>query len=95
MFSQKMTGTPNNLTQSDFKRLGKQSEGYSGSDIQNVVTEASLLPLRNITKAKLFKQTPDGIVPATSSDSNAVSCTFYQVDPNQLTCPPVTMADFE
>jgi len=46
--------TPNDLTDDDFDRLGKLTEGASGSDISVLVREALMEPLRKCQQAKQF-----------------------------------------
>lgn len=45
----------NNLTDDDFKAIGKLTEGYSGSDMFNLCREASLEPLREIDNLSNFE----------------------------------------
>jgi len=46
--------TSHNLTEADFETLGKLSEGASGSDIQVIVKEALMEPIRRCQQAKQF-----------------------------------------
>lgn len=55
MFQIHIGNTPHNLTQNDFKELGKRSEGYSGSDIAIIVREALMQPIRIVQNATHFK----------------------------------------
>jgi len=52
--------TPNDLADSDFDRLGEITEGASGSDINVLVKEALMEPLRMCQRARQFRPTPDG-----------------------------------
>jgi len=55
--------TKSSLTEADFAALGDASEGYSGSDISNVVNEALMLPVRRCQTATKFKKVPDTAAP--------------------------------
>ena len=56
MFKLHLRSTPHNLNDEDFKTLGRQSEGYSPSDIILVVREATMKPIRKIQSATHFKK---------------------------------------
>ena len=56
MFRLNLGTTPHNLSDDDFKRLGKDAVGMSGSDIGVVVREALMEPLRICRTAKFFKK---------------------------------------
>lgn len=48
------TSVPHTLNENDFRRLGKMTDGYSGSDITNVVRSAMMEPIRRCRTAKQF-----------------------------------------
>ena len=50
------------LTDDDFLELGKQTEGYSGSDISTLVNEALMRPLRELQNSSFFKKVPRSAV---------------------------------
>lgn len=60
MFRLNLGDTTHNLTDKDFKDLGVNSHGYSGADISIVVREAMMLPVRNLTITKFFRETDNG-----------------------------------
>ena len=51
------------LTNNDFNYLGSITDGYSGSDIANVVRESHMIPLRKCRNAKQFKSVGDKFTP--------------------------------
>lgn len=73
--------TPNNLVEQDFENLGKISEGASGSDIEVMVKEALMEPLRRCQQARQFLVEDDG---------NYVPCERY---PNCSLCTPKLSTD--
>eukprot|EP00980_Cylindrotheca_fusiformis_P008602 scaffold1830_cov117-Cylindrotheca_fusiformis.AAC.1 len=73
--------TPHNLAEEDFIRLGQISEGASGSDIEVMVKEALMEPLRRCQQAKQFLVEKDG---------NYVPCERY---PNCSKCIPKLSTD--
>ena len=52
--------TPNELTEMDFKKTGEITEGSSGADIQILVQDALMQPLRRCQRAKQFYIDEDG-----------------------------------
>jgi len=56
MFSLNLGNTPHDLTEADFQKLGKKSEGYSGSDISVLVRDAIMMPVRTLQSAQYFKR---------------------------------------
>jgi|GEM_PF-1009693 len=78
MFKLNVGRTPNDLQEKDFDRLGKKSEGYSGSDISVVVRDALMQPLRRCQKAKQFIRTADNKLTPCDPDKY----------PNCSRCPP-------
>ena len=42
------------IQENEFRQLGELSEGYSGSDISNVIREALMIPIRKCRNAKQF-----------------------------------------
>jgi vacuolar protein-sorting-associated protein 4 len=87
--------TKNTVADDDWIMLGQASEGYSGSDLANVVNEALMFPVRRCQSAKRFKPTPEGgLIPTFPSDPEGQDMTLMQVPPEKLVCPPVSTDDF-
>lgn len=73
--------TPNNLVESDFVKLGKLTDGASGSDIEVMVKEALMEPVRRCQQAKQFTLDKDG---------KYIPCERY---PNCSLCTPKLSTD--
>ena len=56
MFKLHLGSTPNRLTESDYRELGKRTEGYSGADISIIVRDALMQPVRIVQSATHFKK---------------------------------------
>lgn len=55
MFSKMLIGNRHNLSELDMKKLAKMTKGYSGADINVVVREALMMPIRSLMDSKFFK----------------------------------------
>lgn len=75
--------TPNNLVESDFNKLGELTEGASGSDIQVMVKEALMEPIRRCQQAKQFTIDENGKYIPCERYPNCAYCT-----PKLSTDPP-------
>lgn len=107
MFKLHLGDTPNELTENDFKILGAKAEGYSGADINIVVREALMQPVRKVQQATHFKKVsgpsrtnPDEYVhdlltPCSPMDKGAIEMKWTDVPGDKLKEPIVTMADLE
>lgn len=73
--------TPNNLTDKDFDELGGLAVGASGSDIEVIVKEALMEPVRRCQQARQFK---------TDKDGKYIPCDKY---PSCSRCPPKLSTD--
>lgn len=75
--------TPNNITEEDYDKLGKATDGASGSDLEVMAKEARMEPLRRCQLAKQFMVEKSG---------NHVPCPKF---PNCYLCPPKLSTDPE
>ena len=44
------------VTDGDFKRMGRETDGYSGSDLSILVRDALMAPIRKVQTATHFKK---------------------------------------
>lgn len=56
MFKLHLGSTPNVLEESDYRELGKRTDGYSGADISIIVRDALMQPVRKVQSASHFKK---------------------------------------
>ena len=56
MFRLHLGDTKSTLNDGDFKRLGELTDNYSGADIQIVVRDALMQPIRRVQHATHFMQ---------------------------------------
>lgn len=56
MFKLHLGSTPNELKESDYRELGKKTDGYSGADISIIVRDALMQPVRKVQSATHFKK---------------------------------------
>jgi vacuolar protein-sorting-associated protein 4 len=87
------------LTEEDVEELANMTEGYSGSDIANVIKHALSVPLQKVQSARFFRKTgPAGAemyTPCEGHEEGAVEMTWENVPKNRLREPPVTAAAFK
>lgn len=55
MFKIHLGDTPHNLTEADFRVLGERTEQFSGSDINHVVNDCLMQPVRKVQEATHFR----------------------------------------
>jgi len=63
IFKLRIGDHPHELKPEDFKSLAKLTEGYSGSDINNVVNDAMMKPVRMLQETCYFKVIKQGEIP--------------------------------
>uniref|UniRef100_A0A8C3SXV4 vesicle-fusing ATPase n=2 Tax=Chelydra serpentina TaxID=8475 RepID=A0A8C3SXV4_CHESE len=105
MFKLHLGSTPNSLTESDYRELGKRTDGYSGADISVIVRDALMQPVRKVQSATHFKKVrapsltdpniliEDMLIPCSPGDPNAIEMTWVDVPGDKLLEPVVSMAD--
>ena len=70
MFRIHLGDTKTTITDHDFKTLGELSDRYSGADIQIVVRDALMQPVRRVQKATHFMQVRKLIIVTRSTRPN-------------------------
>jgi len=101
MFRIHVGDTPNELKKEDYEELGKDTPGFSGSDIAVVVKDVLMMPVRKTQEATHFKKvkTKDGdaLMPCSPGDKQAFETTLHQLADEgkaaMVTVPPITLAD--
>ncbi|XP_025786853.1 vacuolar protein sorting-associated protein 4B [Puma concolor] len=105
MFKLHLGTTQNSLTETDFRELGKKTDGYSGADISIIVRDALMQPVRKVQSATHFKKVrgpsradPNKIVddlltPCSPGDPGAIEMTWMDVPGDKLLEPVVCMSD--
>jgi vacuolar protein-sorting-associated protein 4 len=97
--------TPHSLSDRDFRVLADRTEGYSGADINILVRDAIMQPVRKVQTATHFRRVsgpalnqPDQIVddlltPCGEEDPGASMMSWIDVPSDKLLEPVVTMED--
>uniref|UniRef100_H0WKI8 vesicle-fusing ATPase n=1 Tax=Otolemur garnettii TaxID=30611 RepID=H0WKI8_OTOGA len=105
MFKLHLGTTQNSLTETDFRELGKKTDGYSGADISIIVRDALMQPVRKVQSATHFKKVrgpsradPNSLVddlltPCSPGDPGAIEMTWMDVPGDKLLEPVVSMSD--
>lgn len=87
--------TPHELTEEDFEEIGKETDGFSGSDLSTLTKDAIMAPLRKCQEAVKFVKTPQGtFVPTHASDPSGVATTMMDIEPSLLEAPKICLDDF-
>ena len=74
--------TPNNLTESDFHKVGQMTEGASGSDIGVLVKKALMEPVRKCEQAQQFLPSGNYLVPCEQYPNCSHCPTKLPTDPS-------------
>lgn len=84
MFKIHIGDTPNSLNEEDFKMMADGTEGMSGSDINAVVQDALMVPIRTMQTATHFKSVDGvGLEPCSPSDAGATPMSLMEMTPDQ------------
>ncbi|NXI58069.1 VPS4B protein, partial [Chloroceryle aenea] len=104
MFKLHLGSIPNLLTETDYRELGKITDGYSGADISIIVCDALIQAVRKVQSATHFKKVKgpsvsrsntmiDLFTPCPPGDPKAIEMTWMEVPGYKLLEPQVSMAD--
>lgn len=73
------------ISKEDLKKLSECAEGYSGSDIAHVASEALMRPLRELEAACYWLPTSGGLLqPCSAKTSGALYMKFSDLSPHQV-----------
>ncbi|KAG8133230.1 hypothetical protein E2320_011042 [Naja naja] len=104
MFKLHLGTTKNTLSESDYRELGKRTDGYSGADVSIIVRDALMQPVRKVQSATHFKKVKgpslsdpnvlvDLFTPCSPGEPSAIEMTWMDVPGDKLLEPVVCMAD--
>ncbi|KAM8966787.1 vacuolar protein sorting-associated protein 4B [Pelodytes ibericus] len=105
MFKLHLGSTPHNISEADYRELGKRTPGYSGADVSIIVRDALMQPVRKVQSATHFKKVrgkspldpnvikDDLFTPCSPGDPLAEEMTWMDVPGDRLLEPVVCMAD--
>lgn len=93
------------VKEGDFKRMGRETDGYSGSDISILIRDALMAPIRKVQSATHFKKVrgehptmpgeiqDDLLSPCSPGDPQAIKMSWIDVPGDKLLEPKVSMGD--
>ncbi|XP_060083607.1 uncharacterized protein LOC132562848 [Ylistrum balloti] len=88
-------GNKLDFTKEEWQVLGTNTEGYSGSDIANMMLEALFRPIRDLQTSTFWKQQPDGsFIPAEEGSEGTVEACITDLPPDKVLPRIVTLSDF-
>ena len=98
MFKLNLGDTPHMLSEENLRELGMQTDGYSGADINIVVREALMQPVRKVQTATHFMPTSspsrdDLLEPCSPGSPGAMEMTWMDVPGEKLKEPLVSFED--
>lgn len=99
MFILHIGKTPCQLDKPQLMELAKRTDGRSGSDIEVLVRDALMAPVRKVQTATHFRryESPEGhkgAIPCAPEEEGAVAVTWQQIEGGKVIAPPVTFEDF-
>ena len=93
----KLKGLDGNLNEADIEDIANKTDGYSGSDIEVLCKETSMMPLRFAQKTQYFTpvNTPTGqkFMPVKGPGMGVRNCTIYDLPDRGLKLPEVVRED--
>jgi vacuolar protein-sorting-associated protein 4 len=102
MFCMLLRDTMSDIQQAGFVEMGDQTEGFSGSDIKDIVDNGVLERCLMSTHFKYVagidsrgKAHSNMLTPCSMGDSGAMEMTYNEVPRDRLLPPPVTLEDFQ
>ena len=91
-----LNGKNHKLTSRDLQELAQETDGYSGSDIANLIDEAYMLPLRSLLTSNYFVEIDNKWYPCDASVEHARAMTWEDVsDDETLRVDPITKVDLK
>ncbi|KAJ9580641.1 hypothetical protein L9F63_024176, partial [Diploptera punctata] len=105
IFKMNLGSTHHTITDEDFVKLAKSTDGYSGADLSIVARDALMEPVRKVYSATHFQKVrgpsrddpnvtvDDLMTPCSPGCPEAIEMTWMDVEGEKLYEPPVTMAD--
>ena len=72
------------LTDKDYELLSEKTEGYSGSDICHVISDALLLPVRELVTTDHWVSVNGLLQPCSHNTSGAIQATISHLPPHQV-----------
>lgn len=97
MIKKGLTENANNISEEQLTQFAYKSDGYSGSDIANLIKDAVYEPVRKLQAAKKFRKVNGKLVPVEDSavGPDIISTTLAQIPGDQLQIPVITAGDIE
>ncbi|KAL7984557.1 hypothetical protein Chor_003127 [Crotalus horridus] len=89
MFKLHLGTTKNTLSESDYRELGKRTDGYSGADVSVIVRDALMQPVRKVQSATHFKK----VKGPSLSDPNVLVDLFTPCSPGEPSAIEMTWMD--
>ena len=94
MFKLNLGDTPHMLSEENLRELGMRTDGYSGADINIVVRDALMQPVRKVQTATHFKPSRDDLLePCSPGSPGAIEMTWMDVPGEKLKEPLVSFED--
>ncbi|XP_033760319.1 vacuolar protein sorting-associated protein 4-like [Pecten maximus] len=88
-------GNKLDFTKEEWRVLGTNTEGYSGSDIANMMLEALFRPIRDLQTSKFWKQQPDGsFMPIDEGTEGTIEASITDLPPDKVIPRNVALSDF-
>lgn len=87
----------NTISEEQLTQFAYKTEGYSGSDIANLIKDAVYEPIRKLQIAKKFRKVGNKLTPVEDSamGPDIVETTLTNIPSEQLQIPAITAQDLE
>ena len=94
LFTLLLRGKHHSLSADDLAAVSAATDGHSGADLERVVADALMAPVRRFKTSTHFLESPDGtFTPAAPSDPSAVAREWRTIPEASMRPGPVTLAD--